>query len=107
MSHDPYCLNTYSDPYKGGWIFICAGGIQDASTGSWIFVKGGIWVDLNPDPRQSGPETSPPPPDSADNEYLAPNSTWAKVISVNGNIVTLQRQDGSTFRFDLTSRQYE
>lgn len=107
VSHQEYCENSYGDPYRGGWVAVCAGGKQDGATGSWRFVQGAIWVDYSPDPRQSGPESSPPIGNQTDNEYDAPNSpTWVKIIGVNGDIVTLQREDGSTLTFSLVTKRY-
>jgi len=106
MSHDQYCENAYNNPYNGGWITLCAGGKQDGSTGTWRFVHGAIWVETSTDPRRSGPESSPPQ-ESAINEYNAPNSlTWVKIVSVTGDIVNLQREDGSNLTFNLVTRHF-
>lgn len=106
MSHDRVCVNSYGNPYKGGWVGICAGGKQDGSSGSWIFEQGAIWVNLNPDPRVSGPITQEPP-DSPTYEYDAPNSrTWVKITNVTGDIVNLQRETGSKLSFNLQTQQF-
>lgn len=103
MSIAEYCENSYSDPYRSGWVFMCAGGVKDPST--LAFVKGAIWVKINPDPRQSGPMTKEPP-DSPTYEYDAPNATSVKILSVTGDIVNLQREDGSTLTFNLQTKQF-
>lgn len=106
--HDHACVNSYGDPYRGGWVSICAGGKQTLdSAANWVYVQGGVWVGLNPDPRVSGPDNNQPAPDSVDYEADAPNSpTWVKMTSVTGDIVSLQRQDGSTLAFNLQTRQF-
>ena len=82
MSSAYYMENSYADPYRSGWVFMWAGGKRDPSTLNQV--QGVILVNINPDPRQSGPANDPPP-DSATDEYHAPNSpTWAKIVSVNG-----------------------
>lgn len=98
-----YFENSYSGPYRTGWVFIWAGGKRSDTL---AFVQGALWVNINPDSRQSGPESSPPP-DSVTNEYDAANSpTWVKITSVTGDIVNLQREDGSTLTFNLQTSQY-
>ena len=106
ISTQTYCKNSYSDPYRGGWVTICAGGKQDSSSGTPTLVQGAIWVNINPDPRAAGPITQEPP-DSPTNEYVAPNSpTWVKIVSVTGDTVNLQRENGSTLTFNLQTKQY-
>lgn len=98
-----WCENSYSNPYRTGWVTICAGGKRD-DVGN--FTQAALWVDVNPDPRQSGPGSSPPP-DSPVIEYDAPNSpTWVKIVSVTGDIVSLQNQGGITLTFNLAISKY-
>ena len=99
-----HILSLYSDPYRSGWVMVWAGGKRDLSTLNPV--QGAIWVDINPDPRQSGLADAEPP-DSPTNEYDAPNSpTWVKIVSVTGDIVNLQREDGSTLSFNLQTKQF-
>ncbi|HEX6393123.1 MAG TPA: hypothetical protein VFZ97_06750 [Acidimicrobiales bacterium] len=99
-----HIFSFYSNPYRTGWVMIWAGGKRDPAT--LRKVQGVIWVNINPDPRQSGPANAEPP-DSPTHEYDPPNSpTWVKITSVNSDIVNLQRQDGSTLTFNLQTRHF-
>ena len=99
-----HIYSFYSNPYRTGWVTIWAGGKKGPSSDN--LAQGAIWVDINPDSRQSGPATQEPP-DSPTYEYNAPNSpTWVKIVTVTGDIVNLQRQDGSSLTFNLQTRQY-
>jgi hypothetical protein len=104
--HDHACQNSYGNPYRGGWITICAGGKQNLSSGTPTYIQGGIWVNVNSDPRAQGPANDQPP-SSTSQEYDTPNApTWVKIVTVTGDIVTLQREDGTTITFNLQTRQY-
>ena len=103
---DHGCVNSYGNSYRGGWVYVCAGGKVMHGLNGITFVRGAVFVNTNPDPRASGP-ISQVPPDTPTNEYDAPNSpTWVQIASVNGDIVNLRRQDGSTLTFDLQTSRF-
>ena len=40
-------------------------------------------------------------------QFDAPNApTWVKLVAVNGNLFTLQREDGSRVTFDLDTHSF-
>lgn len=79
---------------------IYAGGDINASQTSDPPVRGAIRVYLGPVDPSIGPLTYI-------GEFAVPNApTWVKIVSVSGNVVTLQRQDGSEVTFNLSTHGF-
>jgi hypothetical protein len=90
-------VNSYSGVFNGQYITVCAGAVLSVTdflaSGDHIPVGGGVRVSLDQG--------------STWQQFLAPDTQgFLHITAVNGGVLTLQREDGTTVTFDLATDTY-